>query len=75
MAVDQRERPAQVLVVDVNHVRVGDLPRREERTLGRLDARARFLLPLGHVVEAVQFVKVAELFHPRVARVHGGVFR
>lgn len=71
--MDQWQRSAEILIVDVNHVRVGDLSRWKERTLRSLDAGAGFLVPVRQVVQPVQLVKVSELFHPRVTGVHGGI--
>lgn len=75
MPINQRQRSTEILVVDVHHIRVGDLPRGEKRSLRGLDTGAGFLVPVRQMVQPVQLVKVPKLLHPCVAGVHGGILR
>lgn len=59
----QRQRPAQILVVHINRVRVGERSRRKEWTLRGGDVVAWFLLPVRQVIHSVQTVQIAKITH------------
>lgn len=72
--INQRQDPAQVLVVDVYRVVLVVFPRRKEGSLAGGDVVARTLLPIWKVVQSVEPVYQAELVHARVAGVDGRDF-
>lgn len=70
--IPERNDAAEVLVVDVYHLGLGEVPRREEGPLRPGNAGAGLLVPVRQVVHAVEGVDVAELVHALHARLDGG---
>lgn len=61
--VFQRNDAAQVFVVDVHHVWLGDFAGREERALRSADVGARLFAPVRQPIESIESIKVAKLHH------------
>lgn len=66
---------AQILVVDVHHIGLGNITRRKEGTLRAGNTRARFLVPVRQMIHAIQRVYVAKLIHALEARLDAGHLR